>query len=76
MLLLCNASTVLSEGLSLTASAFSPRCFADKAGVWYVEVLLPLGLCPYVLYYALGGAMLSSSVLGGNKAGLFGPNDA
>lgn len=39
-------------------------------------MLLPLALCPYVLYYALGGAILSSSVMGGNKAGLSGPNDA
>lgn len=55
---------------------FPLRSFADKAGVWYAEVLLPLALCPYVLNYALGGAMLSSSVMGGDKAGLSSPNDA
>lgn len=47
--------------LPLDISAFPPRCFADKARLWYAEVLLPLALCSYVLYYALGGAMLSSS---------------
>lgn len=55
---------------------FSSETFADKAVVRYAEVLLPLNLCPYVLYYALGGAILSSSVMGGDKAGLSSPNDA
>ena len=59
-----------------SVSAYSPRCFADKAEVRYAEVRLPLALCPYVLYYALGGAMLSSSVVGGDKTLLSGPNDA
>ncbi|TNN88985.1 hypothetical protein EYF80_000863 [Liparis tanakae] len=58
----------------------SERCLlisvADRAGGRYAEVLLLLALCPYVLYYALGGAMLSRSVMGGDKAGLSGPNDA
>lgn len=39
-------------------------------------MLVPLALCPYVLYYALGGAIFSSSAMGGDKAGLSGPNDA
>ena len=30
----------------------------------------PSPLCPYVLYYTLGGAILSRSVMGGDKAGL------
>lgn len=62
--------------LSIAVSAFPLRCFADRAGVWYAEELLPLALCSYVLYYALGGAMLSSSELGGDGVGLSDPNDA
>lgn len=57
-------------------SAFPLTSFADKAGVWYAEVLLPLALCPYVLSYALGGAILGSSLMEGDKAGLSSPNDA
>lgn len=51
-------------------SVFSLRRAADKASVWYAEVLLPLTLCPYVLYNAIGGAILSSAVMGRDKAGL------
>lgn len=56
--------------VSAAASVFSPRSAADKASVWYAEVVLPLTLCPYVLYYAIGGAILSSSGMGRDKAGL------
>lgn len=42
--------------------ALSPRDFADKAGVRYAQRLCPIALCPYVLDYALGGAILSSSL--------------
>lgn len=55
--------TILSQRPS--GSAYSLRFFADKAEVWYSEMLLPLALCPCVLYYTLGGAMLNSSVVGG-----------
>lgn len=56
--------------VSAAVSAFSPKNAADKASVWYAEVLLPLTLCPYVLYYAIGGAILSSAGMGRDKAGL------
>lgn len=56
--------------VSAAVSVFSPRSTADTASVWYAEVLLPLTLCPYVLYYAIGGAILSSAVMGRDKADL------
>lgn len=62
--------------VSAAVSVFSPRSASDTASVWYAEVLLPLTLCPYVLYYAIGGAILSSTVMGRDKAGLLPPNDA
>lgn len=61
---------MLSKKFPLAVSAFLLRTFADKAGIWYAEVLLPLALYPYGLYYAIGGAILSSSVMGGDIAGL------
>lgn len=74
-MIVASEGSVIIEAVA-AVSAFPPRAFADKAGVWYAEVLQPLALCPYVLYYALGGAILGSKVMGGDKAGLSGPNDA
>lgn len=59
----------IREG-SAAVSVFSLRWAADHTSVWYAEVLLPLTLCPYVLYNAIGGAILSSAVMGRDKAGL------
>lgn len=56
--------------VSEAVSVFSLRRAADKASVWYAEMLLPLTLCPYVLYYAIGGAILSSTVMRRDKTGL------
>lgn len=57
-------------------SVLSPRSATDKASVWYAAALLPLTLCPYVSYYAIGGAILGGAATERDKAGLSAPNDA
>lgn len=57
--LACLRNVIITEALG---PALCPLGFADKAVVRYAEGLLPLGLRPYVSDYALGGAILGSSL--------------